>query len=70
MNPKPADYRPRHSGYVSEYDQFHNAYMAGHPGAERDQRRGWTIWWDRQVDLADWKKQREDAVPVKSYQYE
>ena len=70
MKPMPAKYRIRGGGYVSEFDQFINDFMAHHPEVEEDQKRGWYIWWDHRVDLKDLEKQQEDAIPVKSYQYE
>ena len=70
MKPKPAKYRIGHAGYVSEFDQFLDTFLARHPDVGQDQRRGWYIWWDQQVDLKEWERQRQDAVPAKSYQYE
>lgn len=70
MKPKAADYRVRHGGYVSEFDQFIDNYMVEHPEVTADQRRGWYIWWDHLVDLKDLEKQHDDAVPVKPYQYD
>jgi hypothetical protein len=70
MKPKRAKYRIGHGGYVSEYDQFINAFMARHPEIGDDQRRAWYIWWDHKVELDDMKPQHDDDVPVKSYQYQ
>ena len=70
MKPKAENYRIRHGGYVSEFDQFINGFMVRHPEVADDQRRAWYIWWDHRVDLKDLEKQHDDAVPVKSYQYE
>jgi hypothetical protein len=70
MRTKPAQYRLRHSGYVSEYEQFLDTFMAGHPEVAQDQRRGWYIWWDRQVDLNALVKEHDDTIPAKSYPYD
>jgi hypothetical protein len=63
-------YRPFAGGYVSEFEQMMEQFLARHPGVEEDRRRGWYIWWDHRVDLDALDKQRDDAVPVKPYHYE
>lgn len=63
-------YRPRHEGYVSEFEQFLNGYLGKRPGIEKDQQHGWYMLWDKHVDLDALGKEREDTVPVKSYYYE
>ena len=35
MNTKPVKYRIRHGGYVSEFDQFIDDFMADHPEVGR-----------------------------------
>jgi hypothetical protein len=70
MNPKAEQYRPLHGGYVSEFEQFLSTYLQRHPEVERDQRRGWDIWWDHRVDLDELDRQRKDTVPVKTYRDE
>jgi hypothetical protein len=63
-------YRPRHEGYVSEFEQFLNGYLARRPEVEKDQQRGWYNLWDKQVDLQAVSKEHEDTVRVKSYYYQ
>jgi len=55
------------TGYVSEFTQFMNQYLAKHPEVVEDQKRGWGIFWDRKVDRAAIKKAEEDSVPDDSY---
>ena len=55
------------TGYVSEYTLFIQQYMAEHPEVVEDQKRGWSIWWDRKADQAAIKKANEDFVPDDSY---
>ncbi len=69
MTRKPALVGPG-DGYVSEYEQFLDAYLAQHPDIVEDRQRGWYIWWDHRVDLDDLDKQRRDTVPDKPYHYE
>jgi hypothetical protein len=69
MKPNTAKYRIGHGGYVSEFDQFINDFIAAHPEVEQNRRRGWYIWWDHKVDTDDLKPQHDDDVPVESYQY-
>lgn len=59
----------KYRGYVSEFDQFLGAFMKQHPEVEPDQRRGWYIWWDHTLDLAEIEKAREDSVDTKPYYY-
>ena len=46
-------------------DQF----LEERPDVVADQRRGWHIFWDRDVDLEELKKANEDTVPPKNYYY-
>lgn len=57
------------AGYVSEFEQFINAYKAAHPDVEEDQRRGWYIWWDHKAEPSEKAQGRKDTVPVKPYPY-
>jgi hypothetical protein len=70
MNLKPAKYRVGHGGYVSEFEQFFDNFIAKHPEVDEDRRRAWYIWWDHRIDLKDLEKQHEDTVPAKPYQYD
>jgi hypothetical protein len=63
-------YRPRHSGYVSEFEDFLNTYVHRHPAVEKDQQTGWYLLWDKHVDLGELNKERADTVPFKSYYYD
>lgn len=69
MKPRAQKYRVGHGGYVSEFSQFINAFLEQHPEVVEDQRRGWYIWWDRQVDLHELEKAREDTVELPPYYY-
>jgi hypothetical protein len=70
MRARTDKYRPMHSGYVSEFEQFLDDFIAQHPDMPEEQQRGWHIWWDHRVDLDELDKQRKDSVPVKPYHYE
>lgn len=63
-------YRPFGGGYVSDFEQFMQGFLASHPEVEEDQRDGWYIWWDHRVDLDELDQQRRDEVPDKPYHYE
>ena len=69
MKTPPAKYRPFAGGYVSDYEQFLNGYLAQHPEVQEDRQQGWSIWWDQRLDMAEMDKQRESEVPVKPYRY-
>ena len=70
MPAKPEQYRPMAGGYVSEFEQFLNGFLAEHPKVQEERQRGWYIWWDHRVDLEELDKQRQDAVARKPYSYE
>ena len=63
-------YRPGHSGYVSEFTQFIDKFIEEHPDVVENQRRGWYIYWDHNVDLAERDLAEKDSVPPKPYSYE
>jgi hypothetical protein len=56
-------------GYVSEFEQFFDHLLADHPEYVEDQRKGWNIWWDHQVNLEAERVARTDAVPTPPYYY-
>lgn len=68
--PAPQRHKPFHGGYVSDFEQFLNNYLAQHPQVVEDRQRGWNIWWDHRVDLDELDKQRADSVARKPYHYE
>lgn len=70
MQHKPEQYRPMSGGYVSEFEQFMDGFLAQRPDVEEDRQRAWYIWWDHRVDLDELEKQRQDTVPEKPYHYE
>ncbi len=55
--------------YVSEFDNFLDQYLQRHPEVQRDQRRGWYIFWDKDVDLAAQEQAQHDSVPLPPYYY-
>ncbi|GHT82449.1 hypothetical protein AGMMS49960_17040 [Betaproteobacteria bacterium] len=51
------------AGYVSEYTQFMQEWLAQHP-AERDERqKGFALWWDRPQDADTLRRRAESRVP-------
>jgi hypothetical protein len=63
-------YHAGHGGYVSEFENFLNGYVGGHPYVPKDQERGWYMLWDKHVDFDELAKAQKDTVPVRSYYYE
>lgn len=53
--------------YVSEFTAFMEGFLKEHPEVIDDQWVGREIYWDKQVDFADWKKTEEDRVPEDGY---
>jgi hypothetical protein len=62
-------YRVGHGGYVSEFSQFLDSFLELHPEVPEDQRRGWYIWWDKDVDLKEEELEKSDSVPTPGYYY-
>lgn len=56
-------------GYVSEFTQFMNEFVAEHPEIVADQYRGRSMYWDKHVDMAEQEEAAQDSVPVDSYYY-
>jgi hypothetical protein len=56
--------------YTSEFTDFMNDFLAGHPEVVEDRKLGWRIWWERKVDLKELERERYDAVPRHAYQYD
>ena len=55
--------------YVSEFTRFINRYLAQNPDVVEDQKRGWRIYWDRQVDPVALEEAEEDSVPFDAYEF-
>lgn len=56
--------------YVSEFEQYMDAFLKRHPDVVCDQERGWYIWWDHRLDLDAVEKERASEVPAKPYPYD
>lgn len=63
-------YRPYSGGYVSDYEQFMHKYLERHPEVQEDRQKGWYIWWDHRLDLAEQDKLHQSEVARKPYHYE
>jgi hypothetical protein len=70
MKTKPEKYRPFSGGYVSDFEQYLNGFLAEHPEVQEDRQHGWYIWWDHRLDLAEMDQQDKNEVPVKTYRDE
>jgi hypothetical protein len=56
--------RPAKGGYISEFEQYMEAFMDEHPEVVEDQRKGWYIFWDTNVDFDALEKAKKDRVPT------
>ncbi len=70
LNYRNMRYGPGRAEYRSEFTGFMDAYLRAHPEVVDDQRHGWYIWWDRDVDLREAKKAKQDTVALPPYYYE
>ncbi|QID16157.1 DUF3460 family protein [Nitrogeniibacter mangrovi] len=55
--------------YVSEFTRFMEDFMDHHPEEREEQRDGWRIFWDKQVDLKAQHERDESEVPTPGYYY-
>ena len=56
--------------YESELTRFLNDLKARNPGLEQKQREGRAIWWDKELDRDELKRQQAARVPQKAYVYQ
>lgn len=59
-----------HSPYVSEFEKFMHQFLDEHPATLKNQRDGWNIFWDHNIDPDDLRNAYRDTVPVKAYPYD
>lgn len=52
--------------YVSEFTVFMQDFLVEHPEVVADQRRGWNLHWDHQVDFDALDQAQHDSVPAKA----
>lgn len=55
--------------YISEFTRFMEDFMKTHPRERQEQRKGWKIFWDKQVDLDAEQKREKSEVPTPAYYY-
>ena len=53
------------TSYVSEFTCFMQDFVQAHPEVIADQRRGWNIHWDHQVDFDELERGEHDSLPLK-----
>ncbi len=56
--------------YESEITQFIKQLKAQNPELERKQREGRAIWWDKNLDRDELKRQQQARVPQPGYVYQ
>lgn len=61
--------RTHDNAYVSEFTDFMSRYLGEHPEVVADQRRGWCIFWDRNVDQTAIRAAEKASVPDDHYGY-
>ncbi|MCS7101869.1 MAG: DUF3460 family protein [Burkholderiaceae bacterium] len=57
------------TGYESDVTRFLRELKEKRPEIERKQREGRAIWWDKQLDLEELRRQRESELPTPPYAY-
>ncbi|KAB8061951.1 DUF3460 family protein [Janthinobacterium sp. FT14W] len=60
----------RRGGYVSEFTRFIDGYLRDHPQAQASQRLGWRIYWERPLNVEQWRRAERDKVPEPPYHYD
>ncbi|MCU0938356.1 MAG: DUF3460 family protein [Burkholderiaceae bacterium] len=56
--------------YESDITQFLKQLKAKKPDLEQQQREGRAIWWDKQLDREELKRQQAARVPQQGYVYQ
>lgn len=56
--------------YESELTRFLKDLKARNPGLEQKQREGRAIWWDKELDRDELKRQHAARVPQRGYVYQ
>jgi hypothetical protein len=56
--------------YESDLTKFLKDLKTRRPDLERKQREGRAIWWDKELDFDELKRQRESRVPQQAYVYQ
>jgi hypothetical protein len=56
--------------YESDLTKFLKGLKVKTPNLERKQREGRAIWWDKELDLDELRRQRESRVPQQPYVYQ
>lgn len=54
------------TAYVSEFTYFMQDFVQMHPEVIADQRRGWNIHWDHQVDFDELERAGHDSLPLRA----
>lgn len=57
-------HRGGYGGYVSEFTRFMDTFLDEHPEVVENQRKGWYIFWDTNVDFEALEKAKKDRVPT------
>jgi hypothetical protein len=56
--------------YESDITKFLKQLKAKQPDLERKQREGRAIWWDKELDREELKRQQAARVPQQGYVYQ
>jgi hypothetical protein len=56
--------------YESDLTKFLKQLKAKQPDLERKQREGRAIWWDKELDREELKRQQAARVPQQGYVYQ
>jgi len=56
--------------YESELTRFLKDLKSRNPGLDQKQREGRAIWWDKELDRDELKRQQAARVPQKAYVYQ
>jgi hypothetical protein len=56
--------------YVSDHTRFIRELQASKPALAQDQQTGRAIWWDKELDREELKRQQAARVPQQGYVYQ
>ena len=60
----------KNTSYVSETTQFLRDLLKQKPHIVEEQRKGRSLWWDKQLDLEMLRRAEQSRVPQEPYVYQ
>lgn len=66
----PASQGKQDTGYVSEFTDFMTHFLKEHPEEEKEQRKGWFLYWDHKPNRSFQDQGDQEKVPDDRYGFD